>query len=463
MSLLLQFILVLAIIVVCAKYAGSFAVRIGQPAVFGQLLAGLILGPTVLNILGLPIFKSAEVELTSHLPYLADKPTVFIPIKLLAEVGVIFLMFIAGLETDLKQMMRVGKTAFWSAVGGVIGPLVFGSLTAFIFLRSGLKFTTYEVIFIGTILTATSVSISAQTLMELRALRSREGTTIIGAAVIDDVLGLLLLSLVIAFKPKGVETGQSHGSLLDLIASLFAGRGLSESSVGAIRIFLALVLMIFFALLSYAIYRYLLKALLENMSRQRVAEALLGASVFFALIFAFMAEYIGNLAAITGSYLCGVMIAQTPFRHDVTEKMRTISYGFFVSVFFVSIGLEANAKTVFAPLAKLNLMTREQALLIIFALAIIFVAVATKILGCFVGAILTGFSRLEGYRVGVGMISRGEVGLIVASVGYSAGIIQLEVFSTMVLMVLISTLITPIWLRQIFPRRPIETFAGTTS
>ena len=461
MSLLLQFILILAIIVVCAKYAGSLAVRIGQPAVFGQLLAGLILGPTVLNILGLPIFKSVEVELTSHLPYLADMPTVFIPIKLMAEVGVIFLMFIAGLETDLKQMMRVGKTAFWSAVGGIIGPFLLGALTAYIFLRSGLMFTAYEVIFIGTILTATSVSITAQTLIELRALRSREGTTIIGAAVIDDVLGLLLLSLVIAFKPKGVETEQSHHNLLDLITSFFAGRGLTESSASIIRILLVLVLMIFFALLSYAIYRYFLRPLLENMSRQRVAEALLGASVFFALIFAFMAEYIGNLAAITGSYLCGVMIAQTPFRHDVTEKMRTLTYGFFVSVFFVSIGLEANARTVFAPLAQPSAVTREQILLVVFALVIILVAIATKVLGCLIGAILTGFSALESYRVGVGMVSRGEVGLIVASVGYSAGIIQLEVFSTMVLMVLITTLITPIWLRQIFPRRPIETFAST--
>ncbi len=460
MSLLLEFLLVVAVILLASLYFGSWAVKIGQPAVFGQILAGLILGPTFLNMLSWPLFTQPQ-SATAVAATLESMPPVFTPIKLTAELGVIMLMFLAGLETDLSQLRRVGATAFWAAIGGVTAPFVFGVIVALIFLRLGLPFTTYEVIFIGTILTATSVSISAQTLMELGALRSKEGTAIIGAAVVDDVLGLILLSLVIAFKPKVLGSSVESGRLLDFLVEWITLNPTLAGYTGFIRVVLLFVLMGVFVLLCYVVYKYLLIPVFSNMSKQAVSESTLVTAIIFALAFAFLAEFIGNLAAITGSYICGVMLAQTPFRHDVTEKTLTVTYGFFVSIFFVSIGMEANVREIFAPILHLASMTPQEVLAISFALIILAVAVLTKVLGCFFGAWGTGFNWLESYRVGVGMISRGEVGLIVASIGYSAGIIQLEVFSTMILMVLVTTLITPIWLRFIFPRRPIQTVSDT--
>jgi Kef-type K+ transport system membrane component KefB len=167
--------------------AGALATRIHQPSVFGEILAGLVLGPTVLNVLGWSIFASAPG---------ADAVPLLALVRDLAQVGVLLLMFVAGLETDLVLMRHVGKVAFWSAFGGVILPMAGGAVTAVAF---GLPLY-WEGIFIGTILTATSVSISAQTLLEIGALRTREGSTILGAAVIDDVMGIIVLSLVVAWR-----------------------------------------------------------------------------------------------------------------------------------------------------------------------------------------------------------------------------------------------------------------------
>ena len=451
MSLTLQFLLILVIIVLVAKYAGSLSARWGQPAVFGTILAGLILGPTFLNILGWPIFLSPEPQLgASVLEQVEHMPPVFEPIKLMAELGVILLMFLAGLETDLRQMMRVGRVAFWGAVGGVVGPLVIGSGTAYLFMRWGLPFTTYEAIFIGTILTATSVSISAQTLMELKAIRSKEGVTILGAAVIDDVLGIILLSFVIAFKPTGgILAAKTH--LLDWVMELLREFPAVAAHPGPWRIGVLVALMFLFIAIAILLWRLVLIPFMRHLSRQPVAEGLLAAALIAGVFYAWMAEFIGNLAAITGSYFVGVLIAQSDLREQVTAKVHTLTYGMFVSIFFVSIGLEANARGIFAPLLHLRSMTRIEWLMLSFALLIVLVAVLTKVGGCLLGAKAAGFSWLESYRVGVGMISRGEVGLIVAAVGFSAGVIGVEVFSMMILMVLVTTLVTPIWLRAVIP------------
>jgi len=449
MSVTLQFLLVLAIIVLVAKYAGALSVRWGQPAVFGTILAGLILGPTFLNILGWPIFLSPEVgaEAVTQVEHVSP---VFEPIKLMAELGVILLMFLAGLETDLRQMMRVGGAALWAAVGGVLGPLFFGSGAAYLFMRLGLPFTAYEAIFIGTILTATSVSISAQTLMELKAIRSKEGVTILGAAVIDDVLGILLLSFVIAFKPTGgILAPKTH--LLDWVMELLREFPAVAANPGPWRMGALVLLMLFSVALAVLIWRFLLVPFLRHLGSQPVAEGLLAAAVVAGLFFAWMAEFIGNLAAITGSYVVGVLIALSDLREQVTAKVHTLTYGMFVSIFFVSIGLTADARTIFAPLVHLSRMTRVEWLMLIFTLLIVLIAVLTKVGGCLLGARATGFSWLESYRVGVGMISRGEVGLIVAAVGFSAGVIGVEVFSVMILMVLVTTLVTPVWLRAVIP------------
>ncbi len=463
MSHLLQLLLLLVIIIACAKWAGSMSLRWGQPAVFGKILIGLILGPTVLNIIGWPIFLEPSTMETAATGVAHASP-VFATIKDMAEIGVILLMFLAGLETDLNRMRTVGRAALGAAVGGVVFPLLGGILATAIFAYLGLGYKFYEVLFIGTILTATSVSISAQTLMELGAIKSREGMTILGAAVIDDILGIILLSVVIAFRP-GAGLGHAKERLLDYIMAWLRTSPFVEAYAGPVRICVLMLLMALFVFIAWAGFKLAFRYI-RHIGQQPITGGLLAGAIVIGLLYAWMAEFIGNLAAITGGYFAGVLIAQTHLRDQIEHRVQTLTYGMFVSIFFISIGLQADARTIFAPLAHLLNMTREEWLVLTFALLIVIIAVFTKAWGCMFGAMYAGFTRKQAFRVGVGMISRGEVGLIVASVGLTAGVIDAQVFSMMILMVLVTTLVTPIWLRYVMAGReesPAEESAGSES
>src|SRR3989442_10451123 len=197
MNPILQILLFLALVTLASKGAGLLSTRFGQPAVFGEILAGLVLGPSLLNVLGWGLFAPRPGGQTFH----AELPGV---VQALAEIGVVLLMFVAGIETDLEEMRGVGKIAFWAAFGGVILPLGSGAAAAHLF-----GYGWGEGFFMGAVLTATSVSISAQTLMELNNLRSREGSTILGAAVIDDVMGIVVLSLGVAFAVHSIPQHDS--------------------------------------------------------------------------------------------------------------------------------------------------------------------------------------------------------------------------------------------------------------
>lgn len=409
MSHLLQLCLLLALIVSAAKLAAAAASRVGQPAVFGEILAGLVLGPTVLNVLGWPIFAQAVPAL--HGP---QAPPLLGSVRDLAELGVILLMFIAGLETDLVEMRRVGKVAFWAALGGVVLPLAAGAATA-VFFGQPLVWTG---IFIGTILTATSVSISAQTLMELNALRSREGTTILGAAVIDDVMGIVLLSVVVALaRTTGGVQGFHGGEVawIGLRMLLFFGGALAAG-----RLFNRV------------------GAWAEGLG---VSQGLLAVVLAVALLYAWAAEYVGGVAAITGSYIAGVLFAQTPHKAAIDRGIHPLTYSMLVPVFFISIGLLANG--------------RELGDRVAFTVALVVVAIVTKAIGCGVFAKVFGFSTRESVRVGIGMISRGEVGLIVAGYGLANGLIGTDVYSASVIVVLTTTMVTPPLLRLVFPHGAI--------
>jgi len=467
-SHLLQLLLLLALVVLLSKYAGALSLRLGQPAVLGQIALGLILGPTILNIVnwhigGFYLFGGVPPEgfsvWHSAMPVGGFSGEALLhTFKDLAEIGVILLMFVAGLETDLKAVLRVGRVAFWAAVGGVIAPMASAFLATAGFEALGLPFSLYEALFIGAVLTATSVSISAQTLMELKQLRSKEGSTILGAAVIDDVIGIIILSLVIAFKPVGVGAAQSPSQLLDWIMRGLGAAGLSGSAEGLIRVAILVVMMAAFFYVAIIADRWLIQPLLKHFERLPIGEGLLAAALVVGFLYAWGAEWLGNVAAITGSYLAGVLISRHPIREEVLEKLHTITYGLFVPVFFISIGMEANARPIFAPLLQPSAMSRAQWLMFCFAVAIVVLAVLAKVLGCLIGARLSGFTMRESYKVGVGMISRGEVGIIVALVGLNAGIITRPVFSVMILMVLVTTLVTPIWLRAVFRHeKPADT------
>jgi Kef-type K+ transport system membrane component KefB len=407
----LELTLVLAVIVLGAKLAGYATSRLGQPMVVGEIAFGLLLGPTVINLLGLPMFTHADT--TKEV------------IHLLAELGVLLLMFLAGLETDLVAMRKVGVPALSAAIGGVIVPFLGGwGLSSLAGLPLG------ESIFIGTILTATSVSISAQTLIELGKLKTREGMTILGAAVIDDVIGILMLSVVVAVFATGAAEG-----------------GAAASSAPVWLVGVKMIAYFAVAVLLAPVARWFT----NTFAKLPVSEALLAGAVVVALVYGFGAEVLGGVAAITGSYLAGVILGQIERKHELEEKARVLVYSLLVPVFFVDIGLRA------------NLIEAFQGPLALFGIGIVVVALIGKVIGSGVGALLTRFTPAESLRVGTGMISRGEVGLIVAGIGLARGVINQDIFSIMVLMVVASTLVTPILLRMTFGRTTGELDARGSS
>ena len=394
MSPFLQLILALIIIITGAKAGGWLANRLRQPAVMGELLVGLLLGPSLFDLMGWPMLANARE------PHLLTE-TVF----QLAELGVVCLMFLAGLEIDPREMRRAGRVAALAGVSGVIVPLVLGGLVALPFGYRG-----QAALFVGVILTATSVSISAQTLLELGKLRSREGLALLGAAVIDDVLVILLLSVFTAMTEGGASLGAALNILLKMIAYL---------SVTTLLGFL------------------LLPRLAEWVHGQPISQGLAALVLVTALLFAWSAEVVGGLASITGAFIAGVGFGRSRLRDEIERDMHTITYAFLVPIFFVSIGLKTNARLLAGPDVA-------------FALALVLVAAISKVVGCGLGARLGGYTNQESLRVGVGMISRGEVGLIVASVGVNAGLIKTELFSVATFIVLVTTLITPLLLRLTF-------------
>lgn len=392
MDPVLQLFLALFIIVVVAKSAGYLSTRLGQPSVLGELLIGLILGPTVLNMLHWPVFGDPHLgETISHL----------------AHLGVLILMFIAGMEVDLEAMLRAGRPAVLAGVIGVIAPLLLGGLQGWL-----VGFDLAHSAFMGLTLAATSVSISAQTMMELNVLRTRVGMALLGAAVVDDVLVVLLLSVFM-----GVVAGSS--SLLSILW--------------------VLARMVIFLVLAIWLGGKILPRIGALVERLPISEGVMALALAAAFLYAWAAEALGGMAAITGAFIAGLIFGRSPLREEIEHGMHTVAYAWLVPIFFVSIGLETNARA-------LGLEG------IPFALILVAVAVLSKVIGCGLGARLGGFSNGESLRLGVGMSSRGEVGLIVATVGMSSGLIDDAVFASVVIMVLATTLLTPIMLRALYPR-----------
>jgi len=399
MSELLNFLLAVTIILVAAKAGGYLSTRLGQPSVLGELVVGLVLGPTALNLFGL-------------LPGFAEDTHLSASLTLFAEIGVLLLMFLAGLELELHELLKSGRVAALSGTLGVIVPLAGGYLTAVLF---GLP--PVEALFIGLALSATSVSISAQALMELGVLRSKVGLALLGAAVFDDILVVLLLSA----------------------ASLLFGAGAGGSgSLGLIAL-----RMVLFMVGAAAVGAYVVPPLLRRVSDLPISQAVATFALVTCLLFAWASEALGGVAAITGAFLAGLFLARTPFVAQIEEGISAIAYSFFVPIFLVNIGLQANLRDISG-----NLW--------LFAIALTIVAAISKVIGSGGGALLAGFDRLDALRLGVGMISRGEVGLIVASVALSQAIIQPETFSVIVFMVIVATLVTPLLLRWLYRDEPTD-------
>ena len=392
MSLFLQLAFLLSIILLSAKMAGYLSIRFGQPSVLGELLVGIILGPSIINLLN---FSFIEHELTET-------------IAKLGELGVLLLMFLAGLELHFGEMKKNLRVAAFAGLMGVFWPVLLGWGVGLFF---GLDQSAS--IFLGLTLGATSVSISAQTLIELKALRSRVGLSLLGAAVFDDILIILLLSVFLALQGGG-------GSTSDILLII-------------IRMILFLALSVMFGL-------WALPWIIRRISKLPVSQGLLTISLVIMLAYGIASEYFGGMAAITGAFLAGLMLARTPEKERIELGMHALAYGLFVPIFFVNIGLSIDLR-------------EFQLQALFFTVVIILVAVAGKWLGSGWGARLGGLSQHESIQLGAGMISRGEVGLIVASVGVYDNLVSAEEFSAIVVMVLVTTLITPPILRALFSQK----------
>jgi len=393
MTPFLQLAFVIAIILLSAKTAGFLSTRLGQPSVLGELLIGLVLGPSLINL--------------THLSFITD-PHIGEIIKEFGEIGVLLLMFLAGMELNLGELAENRGASAFGGIFGVVLPVALGLIYGEL---AGLEFSTS--VLIGLTLGATSVSISAQTLMELKVLRSRVGLGLLGAAVFDDILIILLLSIFTAL--------QSGGSLVEIL--LVFGK------------------MLAFLALSVGFGIWLLPRIVKKISNFPISQGLVTLALIVMLFYGIAAELLGGMAAITGTFVAGLMFSRTDEKKKIETGLAPLAYAFFVPIFFVNIGLEVNLREL--SISALWVM------LILSAIAII-----GKIIGSGLGAKLGGFSWLESLQLGIGMVSRGEVGLIVATIGLEAGLLNASIFSAIVGMVLVTTLVTPPLLRTSFAMKP---------
>lgn len=386
-----KFLLDLAIILLCTKLLGVTTTKVRMPQVVGALMAGLLLGPAVFGVLSETDFLQA-----------------------VAELGVIVLMFSAGLETDIKELKKSGKAALIIAVCGVIVPIAGGFLCAYFFNRPEMIQSDascsilLQNIFIGVILTATSVSITVETLKELGRLKTHSGNAILGAAIIDDILGIIALTIITSVADPSVRIA----IVLVKVAAFF-------------------VFAIVVGFLFYKFYKYWM-AKADKMRRRHVIAAFV-----FCLLMAYLSEHLFGVADITGAYIAGLIISNTEQSEYLLGKFDVISFLLLSPVFFANIGLSVT-------------LPKMTPAIILFTLILVIVAIITKIIGCGLGAKLCGYESRQCMRIGVGMVSRGEVALIVASKGTALGLLGSAFVGPVVIMVVITTIITPILLKVVY-------------
>lgn len=390
-----KYLLDLAIILLCTKALGLATRKVQMPQVVGALLAGVLLGPAMLGILTETSF-----------------------IHNVAEIGVIVLMFCAGLETDIQELKASGKASFVIALIGVIVPLIGGYATAMFFNRPDVIASDascnvfLQNIFIGVILTATSVSITVETLKELGKLKTKSGNAILGAAIIDDVLGIIALTLVTSMADESVKISV----VLLKIVAFFAFAGV-------------------IGLIFYKIFKKWTDQAEKGLRRHAIM------AFVFCLLMAYVAEKFFGVADITGAFIAGLIISNTSKSDFVLKKFDTMSYMLLSPVFFASIGLKVE-------------LPKMSAAIVGFAVALTIVAILTKIVGCALGAKMCGYKNYQCARIGVGMIARGEVALIVASKGEALGMLGGNFLGPVIIVVVITTIITPILLKIVFKSGP---------
>ncbi|EEL12230.1 MULTISPECIES: cation:proton antiporter [Bacillus] len=373
-----EFFFQIALILLSTKLAGDLSVRLGQPSVLGKLIVGIVIGPAVLGWI-----ENSEL------------------LTQLSNVGVILLMFMAGLETDLEELNANRNSSLAVALGGIILPFVGGYVSGLVMgMEQG------NAVFLGLLLCATSVSISVQTLRDLGKMKTRESTTMLGAAVFDDILVVILLAFAMSF--------------------------LGTDDVNLTMVILKKI--VFFASIILIGWKGV-PAIMRWLSPLRVSESIVSAALIICFSFAYFGELLG-IAGIIGAFAAGIAISQTNYKHEVEKKVEPIAYAMFVPVFFVSIGM--------------NITFDGIGNQIWFILALTVIAVLTKLIGCGFGARMTGFDAKSSAIIGAGMVSRGEVALIIAGTGLSSGLLAQDYFTAIVIVVILTTMITPPMLKYTF-------------
>ena len=378
----------LAIIIIAAKLCGILARKLKAPQVVGEIIAGLIIGPSILGWV-------------SQSDFLLQ----------MAEIGVILLMFSAGLETDLKDLVKTGPIAALIACAGVFIPLSIGAL--YYMLYYGMSpwgsEEFYKAVFVGTILTATSVSITVEALKEMGKIKGKVGTTILSAAIIDDVIGIIVLTFVIGFKNP-------------------------ESK--PITVIINTVLFFLFAfLVGYISYRVFKVVDNKYPHTRRIPIA----AMAFCFLMAFAAERFFGIADITGAYVAGIILCSIRDSSYIERKVDINSYMLFGPVFFASIGLKTSLDSVTGSI-------------ILFSIGFVLVGLISKIIGCGLMAKLCKFNGNDSLKIGVGMMTRGEVALIVSQKGLSVGLLESVYFTSVILLIIVSSIATPIILKLLYSK-----------
>ena len=386
-----SYLISIALILLSTKVLGLFSKVVRLPQVVGALLAGIILGPACLGIVH-------STEMLSNL----------------SEIGVIVLMFAAGLETDIDELKRSGKASFLIALIGVLVPLAGGAAVAYFFNDSTDSNVMLQNIFIGIILTATSVSITVETLKEMGKLSTRAGNAILGAAIIDDILGIIALTVVISMADESVNIGIVLLKILGFFAFTFV------AAVG---------------------YHYAFKKWTDNSAVKLRRYVVI--SFVFCLVLAYCAEVFFGVADITGAFFAGLALSGTKKSEYISKRFDTLSYLLLSPIFFAGIGLKVELPT----------MNGE---IILFTVLLCIVAALTKVVGCGLGAKICKYTSKESLQIGVGMISRGEVALIVANKGEAVGLMSDKFFAPVIIMVVFTTVVTPVLLKLVFKDKTSE-------
>lgn len=401
---LFNILLLVAAALIFARALGYLFYKLKQPAVMGEIVAGIFLGGIVLFF-----FSGQQFTIANYVISPPEFSFHWAEFKILAQIGILFLLFISGLEISLSKLKKTEKASSFVAIGGVLLPLILGFLTAFFF-----GFSVQESIIIGLILTATSVGVTVRVLMDLHVLDTDVGATILGGAVIDDVIGIILLAFVI-----GIE------SLMDAVW------------IGA-------RLAIFFFVFLYLALKVIDK-ILDIGEKIHLPKAFLSISLAILLIYSFFADKAG-ISGIIGAFVAGILIGQNVRSKKIIEDVKTIGYGFFIPLFFVWVGssLWEEAGTDISAYATIG----------IFAVIIITVSIVGKIAGCGIGAKLAGMNGRESLQVGVGMIPRMELALIIATAaishGFLTGHVAHQILLTTVLLTIITTLLATFLIKATF-------------